>query len=135
MKEGWHNDEYFIIFDRDESTQLTTAYGLPAFLPGYKLLALRSWDDLVILSPSDEVFTCPSVHAVNKYFEPFDMPVLPTELKADKRYAGRVKWYITPIVFGGDPQLVANTIWVSIEKHAELVKWWNEMYRETAKPE
>jgi hypothetical protein len=135
MNEGWYNGDYLIVFDQNESTQLTAAYGLPEGLPGYKLLALRSWDDLVVLSPLGVASTCPSVPAVDKYLKPFDMSALSAELKPDERYAGRVKWHITPLVFGGDPQLDDNTIWVPVEKHAELVTWWNQMYRESSPPE
>lgn len=50
-------------------------------------------------------------------------------LQADARFTGKIKWYVQPIVFGGDPQMGNNVIWVGHEEHAKLVKWWNEQYR------
>jgi hypothetical protein len=41
-----------------------------------------------------------------------------------------VKWYTKPVVFGGDPLDQENTIWVTLEEHVQLVKWWNDRYQE-----
>jgi len=48
----------------------------------------------------------------------------------DDRYAGRIKWYIQPIVFGGNPASEENVAWIDIKKHQEFVIWWNEEYRQ-----
>ena len=45
---------------------------------------------------------------------------------------GKIKWYVTPIVFGGNPALKDNIIWVTLAEHTELVQWWNRKYRELA---
>jgi hypothetical protein len=132
MNEGWYNGEYFILFDREESSCRTEAYGLPISLPGYRVLGLRSWDDFILLSASEDAVICPTVPVDSRYFEPIDLSKLPTELTLDSRFAGKVKWYVTPIVFGGDPQLGENVVWVTVKEHAELVRWWNEKYREIA---
>jgi hypothetical protein len=50
-------------------------------------------------------------------------------LERDDRFAGKIKWYVTPLVFGGDPKIGDNLVWVSHEEHAQLVRWWNEQYR------
>jgi hypothetical protein len=41
----------------------------------------------------------------------------------DFRYSGKIKWYIKPIVFDGDPNPGENLTWVNHEKHAQLVRW------------
>ena len=42
--------------------------------------------------------------------------------------SGRIKWYVKPLVFGGDPELGDNVIWVTQEDHVSLVRWWNRLY-------
>jgi hypothetical protein len=42
-----------------------------------------------------------------------------------------VKWYVKPIMFGGDPTAKENIAWVPFEQHAELVRWWSKLYRDT----
>ena len=49
-------------------------------------------------------------------------------LEADEKLAGRIKWYVAPIIFGGDPQAEENMVWLPQDKHAEIVRWWNELY-------
>jgi hypothetical protein len=39
-----------------------------------------------------------------------------------------MKWYIQPLFFGGDPLSEENVTWVSHTEHAELVRWWNNVY-------
>jgi hypothetical protein len=41
----------------------------------------------------------------------------------------KIKWYVKPVVFGGDPQLGTNVVWVSRDEHVKLVKYWNGLYR------
>jgi hypothetical protein len=48
----------------------------------------------------------------------------------DAKVRGRIKWYIKPIVFGGDPNLGDNVTWITLRQHFELVTWWNRKYRE-----
>ena len=49
-------------------------------------------------------------------------------LTPDPRFAGRIKWYVQPVAFGGDPTHEANILWVGHEQHGELVRWWNDLY-------
>jgi hypothetical protein len=34
-----------------------------------------------------------------------------------------------PVVFGGDPKLEKNVIWVSHDEHAQVVRYLNDLYR------
>jgi hypothetical protein len=65
-----------------------------------------------------------------KYLEPFEFPSTPMRLEADEKLVGKIKWYITPIIFGGDPAAEENMTWLTPEKHAEFVRWWNDLYRQ-----
>ena len=38
--------------------------------------------------------------------------------RKDECFVGKIKWYINPIVFGGDPKAEDNITWVSHEQHA-----------------
>jgi hypothetical protein len=131
MIEGWSEDAYFILLDETESRNFTAAYGLPDALPGFHLIGMRSWDDLIVAGP-DGVFTVPSVPIAAQYLTP--LAQLPTGLARDERFQGRIKWHVTPLVFGGDPEADENRIWISLAEHADLVRWWNAKYRETATP-
>jgi hypothetical protein len=53
-------------------------------------------------------------------------------LKPDERLRGKVKWYVKPVVFGGDPNPGENMTWISLEDHVQAVKYWNEMYSHVA---
>jgi hypothetical protein len=129
MIEGWAEETYFILFDTIEIEQLTEAYCLAEFLPGYRLVGLRNWDDVIVADDNGSIFTVPTVPTVAQYLEPCSLPDI-SDLQHDEGVAGQIKWYITPIIFGGDPKLGENVTWVPISKHAELVKWWNQRFQE-----
>jgi hypothetical protein len=130
MTEGWEHEVYFLFFDDDESHRLTVSYGIQSHLPGYQLLGLRSWDDFIVADEDGQLFTVPCVPLAEQYVSRCAHLPQPASLVPDERFAGRIKWYVTPIIFGGDPQLGDNVIWVPLEKHVELVIWWNARYYE-----
>lgn len=59
--------------------------------------------------------------------EPFFLPE-GFELEPDARFTGKIKWYVQPLIFGGDPEDEANLIWVDSRQHAGLVIWWNDQF-------
>ena len=137
MLEGWNGDDYLILFDPSEVPDASVRYELSSSLPGYEVLGLRGWDDLIVRDPAGGLFTVPTVPILAEYLEPFQLPESGTRLKRDRRFTGRIKWYVTPIVFGGDPSGDENMTWVDHEGHSQLVRWWNDKYREleNGKPE
>ncbi len=135
MQEGWYGDEYLVLFDASEAPRASVRYDIDRSLPGYEVLGLRGWDDLIVRDPAGVLFTVPTVPAVPSYLEPFQLPESGTVLKGDPRFTGRIKWYVTPIVFGGDPGVAENLTWVDHEQHSQLVQWWNDKYRELADEE
>jgi hypothetical protein len=127
--EGWYGDEYLVLFGESEIGPNGDRYGLLNQLPGFKLLGLRSWDDFIVRDSAGRTFTIPTVPFDQKYLEPFPMPIGESKLKSDPRFVGKVKWYLTPLVFGGDATMKDNCTWVSYEQHFDLVRFWNDKYR------
>jgi len=128
MNEGWHNDEYLVLLSQAESVTATAKYKLPQYLPGHTLVGFRGWDDFIVLSSAGVMCSVPTVPLDASRSEPFGLPDSRT-LKPDARFEGKIKWYIKPLVFGGDPQDKDNLTWVTHEQHIELVGWWNEQYK------
>lgn len=127
MREGWSGDDYIILFG-ERAPALQAAYGITSELPGYRLLGLRGWDDFILEDPRGARFVVPTVPLLLAKLSPFEIDDQPV-LETDERVRGRIKWYITPLVFGGDPKLGDNVTWVTVEQHTRLVVWWNDKYR------
>jgi hypothetical protein len=132
MQEGWHGDEYLILFDASEVPDASARYDIASSLPGYEVIGLRGWDDLIIRDAAGATFTVPTVPVISSELEPFQIPIDVARLAPDARFAGRIKWYTQPMVFGGDPEAEENLTWVDRDQHSQLVRWWNEKYRELA---
>jgi hypothetical protein len=128
MTEGWFADDYLVLFSQSESDEACVRYGFEELLPGYALLGLRGWDEFIVIGPTGEALSLPTVPLEARSAEPFALPSAFT-LTEDQRYRGRIKWYVKPLVFGGDPQDDANLTWVNHEQHAQLVRWWNHEYK------
>jgi hypothetical protein len=48
MLEGWHDDDYLILFDESEVAAASDRCEVLRLLPGFKVLGLRSWDDFIV---------------------------------------------------------------------------------------
>jgi hypothetical protein len=128
--EGWLDDNYVILFSEAETESIFDAYGLNSTIHGYRLVGILSWDNFIVKNSKGEIFKIPTVPAISKYLEPVEFNKIKKSLNKDDRLTNKIKWYIKPIIFGGDPELEENITWVSIEDHTKLVKWWNEKYLE-----
>ena len=133
MIEGWLGDEYLVLFDEVEADAFAGAYSISEFLPGLVLVGLRGWDDFIVRNPACELFVVSTVPLTHSGMEPFDLPGN-FRLTPDERFVGRVKWYIKPILFGGNPSDDENIAWVSLGQHAQLVTWWNRKYHQRTSP-
>ncbi len=129
MIEGWYGDDHLILFNDTEIATVSDRYAVPQFLPGYKVIGLRGWDDFILQDSNGATHCAPTVPAVAEHLSAYALPPATAMLKPDDRFQGKIKWYVKPIVFGGDPQSQANVIWVNHDQHAELVKYWNGLYR------
>ena len=128
MKEGWLANDYLVVFDREEVISITERYDVPHYLPGYSVLGLHGWDDFIVQDPNAATFTVPTVPLIDGGLSPFDQRLLSFDLRSDERFTGKIKWYIKPIIFGGDPKPGENMTWLPIHEHQEAVKYWNRLY-------
>ena len=131
MIQGWHNDDYLILFDeQDEASSIRDRYAIATVFPDFTLVGLTGWDDFILLDASGKLFTAPTVPLVREQLRPLTCEIDTTKLRPDPRFTDRIKWYIQPLVFGGDPSSRQNMAWLSLDQHTEAVKWWNNKYRE-----
>lgn len=129
MTEGWFGDDYLISFDEAEVASASDRYSISRFIPGYQVIGLRGWDDLIVRDSVGLVYTVPSVPMDSGFLSLYVLPEAGSSLVPDERFLGKIKWYVKPIVFGGEPSSEENVIWVNHEQHAQAVKWWNDLYR------
>lgn len=129
MTEGWAGDDYVMLFSPDEEQAASERYGIADLLPGYRILGLRGWDDFIVEDDDGETFTLPTVPCDRGELARFSPPGR-DQLIPDDRFTGKVKWYVRPIKFGGDPAARENITWISLSQHAEAVRWWNATYRD-----
>src|SRR5580765_5025086 len=128
MNEGWLSDEHFILFTPGESANASAKYGIEKLLPGFIVVGLRGWNDFLVKNVEGHTFTVPTVPVDLKYMQPIAVPEATAKLKQDERFAGKIKWYLKPPIFGGDAS-DSNTNWVTHEQHQQLVAFWNKQYR------
>lgn len=129
MQEGWIGDDYYVLFSPEEGHIATREYRVAEFLPGYAVVGLVGWDDFLLRDLSGVTCRSPAVPLEAKYLHPFSVPAV-SDLQSDPRFTGKIKWYTTPLFFGGDPSEGGNMIWVTHDQRREVVAWWNEKYRE-----
>ena len=130
MTEGWHDDDYLVLFTGVEIETMTERYGLKRFIIGFQIVGLRGWDDFILRSESGKLSTIPTVPIDSQYLKDFDTVIDYGKIKLDARFSGKAKWYVQPIAFGGDPQAKGNMSWIDYQQHAEAVQWWNNKYLE-----
>jgi hypothetical protein len=132
MREGWCNDNYWSLCeDQKKAENLTALYGLEDYLPGYFIVGLMGWDDFILCDREGQYFTVPTVPVERASLAPFRFPAESLRLESDERFTQKIKWYVKPIRFGGDPVAEENMAWLSQEEHVQAVKWWNKFYYDT----
>ena len=129
MREGWVGDDYLILFEGEELESVSARYAFPDLLPGYRLVGLRGWDDFIVDDNAGHLSTVPTVPVNATYLAPFRLPAADKVWKTDEQFRGKIKWYVKPLVFGGDPSSPQNQAWITHDQHAQLVRYWNNMYR------
>jgi hypothetical protein len=129
MKEGWFNDNYWAICETpQEAKDITVLYGLTDYLPGYSIVGMKGWDDFILADWESQYHIIPVLPLDRKYLKPFHFPAQTFRLEKDERFTRKIKWYVQPTVFGGDPSSEGNILWLSLDEHAKAVKWWNKLY-------
>ncbi|MFT3896320.1 MAG: hypothetical protein QM719_01240 [Thermomonas sp.] len=130
MKEGWHLDDYLVLFSPTEADAASIRYAIARWLPNHRVIGLRSWDNLIVQDETGTVFSVPAVPVTADRVEPFSLPPSDATLTMDSRLSGKIKWYLQPLIFGGHPTDESNIHWIMLEQHADLVIFWNDRYRE-----
>ncbi len=129
MTEGWNGDDYLILFDEGEISLVSDRYAISRSLPGFQVIGLRGWDDFIVRDSAGQIYCVPTVPAIPQYLSPFALPKMSLSLKPDERFRSTIKWCVTPLAFGGDPNVDQNIVWVTHDQHAQLVRFWNDRYR------
>jgi hypothetical protein len=130
MNEGWFGDDYLILFAESELGAVADRYAISRWLPRYELIGLSGWDDLIVKDDAGQTYSIPAVPIDPEYLEPFSIPKKGTILEYDHRFAGKIKWYVKPLVLGGSPTDKANIILINHTQHGQLVNYWNRVYWE-----
>ena len=132
VREGWCNDNYWSLCeDQKEAEQLTATYGLAEYLPGYFIVGLIGWDDFILCDRKGQYFLVPTVPLERGTPAPFSFPLASLRLESDERFTGKIKWYVMPIRFGGDPSAEENIAWLTQDEHVQAVRWWSRFYHDT----
>jgi hypothetical protein len=129
MHEGWFAGEYLVLFGHEEARAATKRYDIAKRHRAFTVVGLPGWDDPILRDPQGSTCSVPAVPLDLQLAQPFAVPD-PSALEPDARFSGKVKWYIKPLVFGGDANAKDNLTWVTHEQHRELVAWWNGKYLE-----
>jgi hypothetical protein len=74
MREGEHGDDCLIPFDEAEAVVATERYELARWLPGFKVLGLRGWDDFIVRNDSGQTYSIPTVPVDTRYLSPISVP-------------------------------------------------------------
>lgn len=130
MIEGWHGDDYLILFDEAESRDFSTRYEIERYLPGHLVVGLIGWEDFILAGPEGKLLTVPAVPLDAAFLAPLAIRIDASRLERDERFAGKIRWRVQPIVFGCDPVGQDNVHLVTVADHVEFVKWWNDLYRD-----
>jgi hypothetical protein len=130
MHEGWKGDDHLIIFEEPEIVELTRKYDLSQYVNGYQIVGIKGWDDFILRNSDGQLFTIPTVPLDLKYLAQSNIVLDVHGLIPDERFKGKIKWYTKPVVFGGSPSSKDNIIWITLEQHIQIVKWWNKLYKD-----
>jgi len=133
MNEGWSGEEYLILFSESEIAAADERYTISKYLPGYRIIGIRGWDDFIVQDQNGAAFTVPAIPIRSEYLAAFKVPDGQAELTSDDRFTGKIKWYLRPVIFDGSAEAGPNLTWVDHNQHGQLVRWWNETYRSVKK--
>ena len=97
MIQGWHNDDYLILFEEQlEAISMTARYDAKTFLPGYTLDGLKGWDDFIVHDTAHNFYTVPTVPLIAQHLKPYTFDINLSALRLDNRLTDRIKWYVQP---------------------------------------
>lgn len=134
-REGWLADEYVRIYSASLRKDIASLYGFNEFLPDYELWGSWGCDALCLgfdsklycvpwipLSETHRQEAYPSVEALNSALQSLHAATPTYE------HFGKEVHFITPIVFGGQPGDDANITMIDQDAHAQICRYWNNLY-------
>lgn len=127
--EGWFDEQYFILFSPDEYEKAGSLYRLSEEIGPALVVGMRGWDDLLIRGADGESFSVPMLPMSQSLIARCSISGH-EDLEPDPGVEGRYRWYVKPLLFGGDPACSSNITWVDQKQHRDLVLWWNQKYLE-----
>jgi len=131
MITGWQSDDYLILFeDQVEAIEMTQRYGIIDRIPGHTLIGLRNSGEFILVSSDGRQKTVPTVPLTAEGLEDSSTPIDLASIDSGPPWDGKIRWFVTPWVFGGSPTDEQNIAWVTLDQHVDLVRWWNSKYEE-----
>jgi hypothetical protein len=91
MTEGWYGDDHLILFNEAEVSSASDRYAISQFLPGYRVIGLRGWDDFILQDSRGSTYSVTTVPAVAEYLSPYTLPPAGSSLSPDDRFQARIK--------------------------------------------
>jgi hypothetical protein len=68
--EGWYGSDHLLLFNETEIASASDRYAVSQFLPGYKVIGLRCWDDFILEDASGARYCVPTVPTVAEHLSP-----------------------------------------------------------------
>ena len=131
MITGWHSDDHLILFeDQIEAMEMTQRYGIIDRIPGHTLIGLRNSGEFILISSDGHQKTVPTVPLTAEGLEDWLTPIDFAAINFNTPWDGKIRWFVTPWIFGGSPTDEQNIAWVTMDQHVDLVKFWNGKYDE-----
>jgi hypothetical protein len=87
--EGWYGNDHLILFDEAEIASASDRYAVSQFLPGYKVIGLRGWDNFILQDSTEATYCAPTIPAVADHISRYALPSRGTKLSPDIRFQGK----------------------------------------------
>jgi hypothetical protein len=146
--EGFVGYEYLRLFGIEQLPWINAAYQVAKYLPGYYLFGSNGCGEAYLFAPANgpqQVIKMPFIPFDLEYlseswpdFDHFLLALVSAPCEHDGSpypdvpnpdSVGQEVHEIHPIVLGGSPSDSANQALVPVQKHVELVSFWNEAFQ------
>lgn len=129
--QGWLGDRHYLLFNEPSRVEITKGYNLAVLLPGFTAIGIADFEDLLVLDHQGQAWATPLIPIDPKGLSQVSPPEL-HQLEPDICEPDLLRFRVHPLRFGGDPTDASNLQLISLEKHFELVSFWNVKYQSEA---